>query len=79
MKKMTERKRAREEGLQLQSYNALPVSDGIFFFFLCARVESVCRFVSLSSGFFFFLLKQDVIEAVAKLFQSNFAWQTEVK
>lgn len=41
MKKMTERKRAREEGLQLQSYHTWPVSDLIFFSFLCARVASV--------------------------------------
>lgn len=40
-KKMTERKRAREEGLQLQSYHTWPVSDLIFFSFLCARVASV--------------------------------------
>lgn len=49
MKKMTERKRAREEEeLQLQSCHVWPVSDFLFFIFcMCTRVstnESVWSF-----------------------------------
>lgn len=39
MQKMTERKRAREEGLQLQSCHVQSVSDLIFFFLSFPRVH----------------------------------------